>query len=237
LEGDIDNALLNYMGTLNVLSNPHGDNPKNGEGEDTDGDDEDEKRPKRVEESDSSEDEVPSRNTVGDVPLRWYKDEQHIGYDIRGKKIKKQPKKDQLDSFLASTDDSRDWRKVYDEYNDEEVELTKEEIKFIGRLRKGKIPHAEVNPYEPYVDWFDWKDKGHPLSNAPEPKRRFIPSKWEAKKVVKLVRAIRKGWITFQKAEEKPRFYLMWGDDLKPSEKNGKWAELYPSPKTKATWA
>lgn len=39
-------------------------------------------------------------------------------------------------------------RKVYDEYNDEEVELTKEEIDMIRRLRQGKIPHAEVNPYE-----------------------------------------------------------------------------------------
>ena len=29
--------------------------------------------------SDSSEDEREPRNTVGDVPLRWYKDEEHIG--------------------------------------------------------------------------------------------------------------------------------------------------------------
>ena len=30
--------------------------------------------------SDSSEDEREPRNTVGDVPLRWYKDEEHIGW-------------------------------------------------------------------------------------------------------------------------------------------------------------
>ena len=35
---------------------------------------------------------------------------------------------------------------------------------------------------QPYVDWFKWEDAKHPLSNAPEPKSRFIPSKWEAKK-------------------------------------------------------
>lgn len=39
-------------------------------------------------------------------------------------------------------------RKVYDEYNDEEVELTKEEVDMIRRIRQGKIPHADVNPYE-----------------------------------------------------------------------------------------
>jgi len=31
--------------------------------------------------SDSSEDERPSRNTVGNVPLEWYAQEEHIGYD------------------------------------------------------------------------------------------------------------------------------------------------------------
>ena len=37
---------------------------------------------------------------------------------------------------------------MYDEYNDEEVELSKEEIRMIRRIREGRIPHAEVNPYE-----------------------------------------------------------------------------------------
>ena len=36
---------------------------------------------------------------------------------------------------------------------------------------------------QPYVDWFKWDDSKHPLSNAPEPKRRFIPSKSESKLV------------------------------------------------------
>ena len=36
---------------------------------------------------------------------------------------------------------------------------------------------------QPYVDWFQYEDKGQPLNSGPEPKRRFIPSKWEAKAV------------------------------------------------------
>lgn len=39
-------------------------------------------------------------------------------------------------------------RKIYDEYNDEEVELTKSETRLIRRLLKGKAPHAEFDPYE-----------------------------------------------------------------------------------------
>ena len=52
---------------------------------------------------------VAPRNTVGDVPLEWYKDEKHIGYDIAGKKIKKKERQDKLDSFLANVDDSKNW--------------------------------------------------------------------------------------------------------------------------------
>lgn len=49
------------------------------------------------------------RNTIGEVPLEWYTDEEHIGYDITGKKIRKQARKDKIDSFLAGVDDSRNW--------------------------------------------------------------------------------------------------------------------------------
>ncbi|KAL2907245.1 Ribosome biogenesis protein BOP1-like protein [Bienertia sinuspersici] len=162
-----------------------------------------------VEESDSSEDEVAPRNTIGDVPLEFYKDEEHIGYDVKGRKIKKKGRTDNIANFL----------KINDELNDEEVELSRKEIKIIRRIAEGKTPHADVDPYAPYVDWFDWDGKGHPLSNAPEPKRRFIPSKSEAKKISKYVRAIREGRIKFDKPKEEPKVYLLWGDDSSSSEK------------------
>lgn len=34
-----------------------------------------------------------------------------------------------------------------DEYNDEEVELTKEETKLVHRFLAGKAPHADFDPY------------------------------------------------------------------------------------------
>jgi hypothetical protein len=52
----------------------------------------------------SSDDEAP-RNTIGNVPLEWYKDSEHIGYDLTGKKIIKKGGKDGIDRFLASQDD------------------------------------------------------------------------------------------------------------------------------------
>eukprot|EP00897_Mesotaenium_endlicherianum_P008633 jgi/Mesen1/7799/ME000408S06906 len=70
---------------------------------------------------------------------------------------------------------------------------------------------------KPYVDWFEYEDKGHPLSSAPEPKRRFIPSKWEAKA-----------------PKEKPKLYLLWGDDMRSSaSKTANGLAAIPAPKPK----
>lgn len=56
----------------------------------------------------------------------------------------------------------------------------------------------------------------HPLSSAPEPKSRFVPSKWEHKKIMKIVRAIRKGWIKpagEPKDEDKSlKFWDLWSE-------------------------
>ena len=47
----------------------------------------------------------------------------------------------------------------------------------------GSFPEEDYNPYEPTVEWFTSKPEVMPLNATPEPKRRFIPSKWEAKRV------------------------------------------------------
>ncbi|MBE3050093.1 hypothetical protein IMZ48_47860, partial [Candidatus Bathyarchaeota archaeon] len=61
-----------------------------------------------------------------------------------------------------------------------------------------------------------------PLSAAPEPKRRFVPSKHEAKRVAKMVRLIREGKLMPHKpAEEKEReeaekeeaWYDVWSNE------------------------
>lgn len=112
----------------------------------------------------------------------WYKDEDHIGYDREGGKLIKAKRKDKLDALLARNDSRKALRTIYDEYNDEEITLSKEELAMIMRIRKGQFPHLEVNPFEPYNDYFSREEEQHPLSSAPEPKRRFIPSKHEEKK-------------------------------------------------------
>jgi hypothetical protein len=45
---------------------------------------------------------------VGDIPLAWYKDEDHVGYDMEGSKIIRKARKDALERLL----DKNDSRKV-----------------------------------------------------------------------------------------------------------------------------
>lgn len=69
-------------------------------------------------------------------------------------------------------------------------------------------------PYlQPYVDHFTRDKMLHPLSDVPKPKSSFIPSKWERRKIVKLVHAIKMGWIKPRARPEKPKFYILWSDN------------------------
>lgn len=59
------------------------------------------------------------------------------------------------------------------------------------------------------------------VTNKPAPKSQFIPSKWEAKRVAYLVRAIKKGWINPKnQPKEKPQFYDIWSNDASEHKKN-----------------
>ncbi|KFM22612.1 Ribosome biogenesis protein BOP1-like protein [Auxenochlorella protothecoides] len=201
-------------------------------------------RPQDDPASDSSEDERPGRNTVGNVPLEWYDAEEHIGYDKDGMKLVKKGRKDKLDTLLARNDSTKArlagelgsghfLRTVYDDYNDEEIVLSKAEMRMINRIRTGQFPHLEVNPFPEENDWFTRDTEVMPLTGAPEPKRRFVPSKWEEKKVVKLVRAIRRGWLKLgaPPAEEADKPYLMWQDDGQASSRTGTGLAYIPAPK------
>lgn len=50
------------------------------------------------------------RNTVGNIPMEWYQDFPHIGYNLDGKKIYKPIRnKDELDMFLEKMENPEYW--------------------------------------------------------------------------------------------------------------------------------
>ncbi|PLW06159.1 hypothetical protein PCANC_26166 [Puccinia coronata f. sp. avenae] len=167
--------------------------------------------------SESSTEDAPNR--IGNIPSHFYDDMPHIGYDINGKKIMRPAKGDELDKFLAGIEDPTSWTSVEDKLLQKNVALTDEELAIIHKLAKAENPDAQFDPYEPLNEFFTGKGKEmtQPLSGKPEPKRRFIPSKWEHKKVMKIVRAIRQGRIVPNKPKvEKPQFYGIWSGEDQP---------------------
>lgn len=74
---------------------------------------------------------------------------------------------------------------AFDKNTQSDKPLTSDELDLIRRLHQNENPDAEYDPYEPTIEWFTGKGKEEimPLSGAPEPKRRWVPSKWEKQKV------------------------------------------------------
>lgn len=124
-------------------------------------------------ESDSDEDGPLMRNPVGNIPMEWYKDEKHIGYDREGKKLMKKAGRDTLDNHLMKSDDHESWRNVYDEVNDEDLRLTDAEVKLLKRLRSGKF-NPGYNPYEDYPAPYDAPE--HKVPPLPNLRNQNLPS-------------------------------------------------------------
>ena len=145
---------------------------------------------------DSDDSDAPATtNTIGNIPLSFYDSYPHIGYDINGKKISRPAKGEALDALLDSIEVPKGWTGLTDPSTGKPLELSKEELGILKRIHLNEVPEEGYDPYPDMVEYFSGKLELMPLSAAPEPKRRFIPSKHEAKRVMKIVRAIREGKI------------------------------------------
>jgi ribosome biogenesis protein ERB1 len=171
-----------------------------------------------VYESDES-DAPETTNTIGNIPLHYYDAYPHIGYDINGKKIMRPAKGEALDALLDSIDIPKGWTGLTDPETGKPLELSEEELDVLRKITRNEIPADGYDPYPDMVHYFTGHEEIMPLSAAPEPKRRFIPSKHEAKRVMKIVKAIREGRIKPYKApadeeEEEDDFqYDIWADE------------------------
>jgi len=179
------------------------------------------REPSKVEYEDSdTSDEEDIRNTVGNIPMHWYDEYKHIGYDWDAKKIVKPPKGDQIDDFLRKIEDPNFWRTVKDPQTGQEVLLTDEDIALIKRVNSARIPNPEHNEYEPWIEWFTSEVEKMPIKNVPDHKRSFLPSVSEKKKVSRMVHALKMGWMkTTEEVEREkqqkrgPKFYMLWETD------------------------
>ncbi|KAH9870492.1 Ribosome biogenesis protein erb1 [Plenodomus lingam] len=171
-----------------------------------------------VYESDDSDAEAV--NTIGNIPLKYYDEYPHIGYDINGKKIMRPAKGEALDALLDSIDIPKGWTGLTDPQTGKPLNLSEEELDVLKRLTRNEVVEDGYDPYPDMVAYFSGVNQEvMPLSAAPEPKRRFIPSKHEAKRVMKIVKAIREGRIQPYRApdereEEQDEFnFDIWANE------------------------
>lgn len=181
-----------------------------------------------------SSDEEDIRNTVGNIPLEWYREYPHIGYDIEGNRLLKPEKGDQLDEFLNKMDNPNYWRTVTNKMTGQNVVLSKEDLGLIQNLQSSKHPDSMAENYQPWIDFFTHEKMIHPVTNHPQHKRSFIPSKWEKLKVGQMVHALKMGWMKPTKAkteeEEEENFYMLWKED-EESEITRRYRAHLPAPK------
>lgn len=170
---------------------------------------------------DSDDSDAPeATNTIGNIPLSYYDAHPHIGYDINGKKIMRPAKGEALDALLDSIDIPKGWTGLTDPTTGKPLELTEEELDVLRKVTRNEVLEEGYDPYPEMVHYFSGKLEMMPLSAAPEPKRRFIPSKHEAKRVMKIVKAIREGRIQPYKPqaeteeEDEQQHYDLWADEV-----------------------
>ncbi|KAL2831993.1 NUC169 domain-containing protein [Aspergillus cavernicola] len=164
------------------------------------------------------------RNTIGNIPLSFYDQYPHIGYDINGKKILRPAKGEALDALLDSIEIPKGWTGLTDPSTGKPLNLSQDELELLRKVQQNEIPEEGYNPYEPLLEWFTTEKEIMPLSAAPEPKRRFVPSKHEAKRVMKIVKAIKEGRIlpfkppTEEDEQDKDLInYDLWADETERS--------------------
>ena len=178
----------------------------------------------------SSDEEDADGNTIGRVPLHWYDAYDHIGYDVSGQKLIRKKAGDRLDNAIANKDDPTSMHTVYDMYNDRHVVLSERDLQIIRRVQSSAFAHPEHNDTPDYIDYVSSITEEMPITAAPEPKRRFVSSKWEMMRIVKIAKAIKEGRYVFLKDKEnkaagdKGTVYMIWKDSedeiLSESSKN-----------------
>uniref|UniRef100_A0A2M4BDV5 Ribosome biogenesis protein BOP1 homolog n=1 Tax=Anopheles marajoara TaxID=58244 RepID=A0A2M4BDV5_9DIPT len=165
-------------------------------------------------------DEEDIRNTVGNIPMHWYDEYKHVGYDWDAKRIVKAKQGDAIDDFLQRMEDPNFWRTVRDPQTGQKVILSDEDIALVKRIMAGRNPDAEYDDHEPWIDWFTSEVEKMPIRNIPDSKRSFLPSRVERQKIGKMVNALKMGWAKTRAEQERlkaarkgPKFYMLWETD------------------------
>ncbi|ODV88751.1 hypothetical protein CANCADRAFT_128035 [Tortispora caseinolytica NRRL Y-17796] len=170
-----------------------------------------------VDSEDSGSEPDLTANTIGSLPISAYDNYPHIGYDIDGRRIMRPATSSALDALLDQIELPEGYTGLLDPQTGAPLTLSRDELELLQKLQSNAPPTTE-NIYADTIEFFTHEKELMPLSAAPEPKRRFVPSKHEAKRVMKLVRAIRAGRIVpnppkVDPDEDQTPLYDVWAEE------------------------
>lgn len=171
--------------------------------------------------STDSSDEEDNKYTIGNIPMKWYEDLQHAGYDLDGQKISKPLKSDELDKLVNKISNPDFWKTIQDPLSGKKQVLTDAELSFISSLRRSSTVKTKtsMDPHEDAIDFFTYKKMQTSLIATDPSKASFIPSLFDKKKVGHLVHLIKTGKMKLENDKKtkipKPErtFHSIWDDD------------------------
>lgn len=174
-------------------------------------------QPHSAENSDS-DDEAPV-NIVGDIPLEWYDEFDHVGYTSKGEKLIPKDRPNPIDEAIERSTNPDWWKKIYDKRNGEYKNITPELLDMIDRLRTGRVALSDFQLYTPQHE-SEYADKIHPLTNFISRKEKFQPSKSSLYKVSQYIAKIRAGESLYPAPAEKESIDIWGADfDVKPQKR------------------
>jgi ribosome biogenesis protein ERB1 len=149
--------------------------------------------------SSDEEDEEGTGNRIGRVPIHWYDEYEHIGYDGHGGKIAKDGTSgDLIDQALANEENMAKGKfVVHDMLNDRNVELSTRQLELIRRIQAGAYAHPEHDANPEYIDYFSGVNKEISGLNANRTKSKayFQPNQYDKMQVEKLLDKLARGKI------------------------------------------
>mmetsp|Transcript_15150 Transcript_15150/g.23257 ORF Transcript_15150/g.23257 Transcript_15150/m.23257 type:complete len:812 (-) Transcript_15150:111-2546(-) len=189
--------------------------------------------------SSDDEDEEGIENRIGRVPLHWYDDYDHIGYNAHGSKvIKSDGKGDRLDQAISNAEGLKKFM-IDDALNGREVELSERQLELIRRVQGGAFAHPEFDATPDYVDYFSGVDKeiSGLTSGRIERKSKFQTNAYERMQIQKMLEDLKEGKITLDELKGKTKKkdsdepYLLWAGDEEDELAMRKGPQHLPAPK------
>lgn len=204
--------------------------------------------------SSDDEDVEGTLNRIGRVPLHWYDEYDHIGYDAKGEKVAKSASLsgaggDLLDQAIRNSEHQQQGKYVvHDALNDKNVTLSKRQLEIIRRIQGGAYAHPEHDGNAEYIDYYSGVDRQvmGMTTHRNQPKARFQPSEWERLQVQRLLEKLEKGDISMDYLTGKVRDmskkkqddnddkpFMLWTGEEEDELNQGKGPQHIAAPKVK----